>query len=135
MARYSGRNMQFYVSLDGTAAASPVSFLSEYELSASSDQIEVTAGGDSNKTYVPGLPDFSGSVSGFHDYADSGATDALWLASRDGIARGFYLYPNRSDTTRAFYGTAYFDWSHSAGVGSAGTVSSSITAAGNIYRK
>lgn len=135
LRRYSGRNMAFYLSIDGTAAATSVPFLNEYEISASSDNIEVTAGGDTNKTYVPGLPDFSGTVSGFFDYDSTQTSDALWKASRDGIARGFYLYPDSSVPTVAFYGTAYFDFSHSAGVGGAGTVSSNIVAAGNIYRK
>lgn len=135
MARYSGRNMTLYVSIDGTAAATAVPFISDYEISASGDNIEVTAGNDTNKTYVPGLPDFSASVSGFYNYGQAAATDAIWQASRDGVARGFYLYPNSTDTTHAFYGTAYFDFSHSAGVGSAGTLSSNLVAAGNIYRK
>ena len=135
MARISGRNMAVYLSVDGVVAATPLPFMAEYDISSSADQIEVTAGGDQNKTYVPGLPDFSGSISGFYDSALTSTTDALYKASRDGVARGFYLYPDSTDTTRAFYGTAYFDFSIKSGVGSATTVSSKISAAGNIYRK
>jgi len=135
MSRISGRNMAVYISLDGTAAASPLPFMAEYDLSSSSDQIEVTAGGDTNKIYVPGLPDFSGSISGFYNSGLTSLTDALYRASRDGVARGFYLYPDSTNTAEAFYGTAYFDFTVKSGVGSATTVSSKISAASNIYRK
>lgn len=135
LRRYSGRNMTFYLSVDGTAAPTPVPFLSDYEIVATADNIEVTAGGDTNKTYVPGLPDFSGSISGFFDYDSTAATDSLWKAGRDGVARAFYLYPDANTATLYFYGTAYFDFSHSAGVAGAGTVSSNIVAAGTISRR
>lgn len=135
MARFSGRNMAVYLSVDGTAAATSLPFMAEYEIDSSSDQIETTAGGDTNKTYVPGLPDFSGSISGFYDSALTQTTDALWRASRDGVARGFYLYPDSNTPALAFYGLGYFDFNIKAGVGGATAVSSKIMAAGNIYRK
>lgn len=135
MARFSGRNMAVYLSVDGTAAATPLPFIADYSIDATVAELDVTAGGDTNKTYVPGLPDFKGQINGFYDSALTGTTDALWKASRDGIARGFYLYPDSTDTTHAFYGTAYFDFSIKAGVSGATAVSSKIVAAGNIYRK
>jgi len=129
--------MGVYVSLDGTAAASPLPFIAEYEIDSSADQIEVTAGGDSNKVYVAGLADFSGSISGFYDSALTQATSALYKASRDGVARAFYLYTDTANPTSSpvFYGTAFFDFSLKAGVSGATAVSSKITAAGSVYMK
>lgn len=215
MARESGRNMALYIGLTSTGAPAKVPYMSEYSIDASTDKIEVTAGGDSNKTYVTGLPDFSATISGFADNALNSATDPLWVAAQDGQSRHFRLYPNENaasaavaatvsnkaltsnvatlttsaahgftvgmfvtvagvdatfngtylvtdapttttfryaktatdvvsapatgtatgpNTSPHFFGQAFFDRSEGAGVASARTISSTITAAANIYR-
>ena len=96
--RESGRNMALYVGLTEGGAPQKVPYMSEYSVDSSVDKLEVTAGGDKNKTYVVGLPDFSASVSGFADASTTAATDPLWQASRDGKARHFRLYPNDPGT-------------------------------------
>lgn len=98
MSRESGRNMALYVGLTEGAAPQKVPYMSEYSVDSSVDKLEVTAGGDKNKTYVVGLPDFSASVSGFADASKTSTTDPLWQASRDGKARHFRLYPNDPGT-------------------------------------
>ena len=67
MARIHGRNGRLYASLTSGGTAEPITFLRDWSINFAVDNIEVTAFGDSNKTYVAGLPDASGSYSGFYD--------------------------------------------------------------------
>lgn len=113
MARLHGRRGRLYVGLlNAAAAAEPVAFLREWEITFASDDVEVTAFGDTNKVYVAGLPDIGGSYSGWYD----DATGQLYAAATDGIARKFYLYTNNDLTTQYWYGTASFDMSVSGAV-------------------
>ncbi|MEJ7763885.1 MAG: hypothetical protein WKF86_00150 [Acidimicrobiales bacterium] len=114
--------------------AETLAALSDYDISAATDNIDVTAGGDKNKQYAAGLPDFSGSLTLFYNDQDTATTDPLWAAARDGAVRRFYLYPNFNAPTFYFYGFGLFDWSQSAGVGAAVVVKTSITAGGDIGR-
>lgn len=130
MARIHGRRGRLYVGLaDDSADAEPVSFLNSWDISSSTDRVDVTAFGDSNKVYVAGLPDASGSFSGFYDTD----TDQLYTASQDGLARKFYLYP---DTTDGDYwsGTGFFDFSSSGSVDGAVTVSGTWSAASPVTK-
>jgi len=78
---------------------------------------------------VAGLPDSSGTFSGYFD----SETAQLYTAATDGIARGFYLYPDTGDATY-WYGTGLFDFSVSSAVDGAVTVSGNWNAAGNIAK-
>ena len=90
MARIHGRRGRLYVGLaDDSATAEPVAYLSQWSLDSSTDKADVTAFGDTNKVSVSGLPNASGSFSGFYDTA----SDQLYTASRDG-------WPARSTCTR-----------------------------------
>lgn len=125
MARIHGRRGRLYVGLSSdTAAAEPVSFLNNWDISSSTDRVDVTAFGDTNKVYVAGLPDATGSFSGFYDTE----TDQLYTASQDGLARKFYLYPDTSDGDY-WSGTAFFDFSSSGAVDGAVSVSGTWSAA------
>jgi hypothetical protein len=129
MPRTHGRNSRLYVDLTGSGAATPVPFVTNVSLDASTDKVDVTAMGDTNKVYVVGLPDSSGSYSGWWDSGTAG----LFTAATDGNARKFYFYPDATNTPgQYFYGTAFFDTSTSTGVGDAVAVSGSITAASKI---
>jgi hypothetical protein len=138
MARKAGRNTALYLSLDGTAAASPVAFLTKFSLNKNVSFIEVTAFSDANKVYVAGLPDAKGSVAGFYDGGSgTGLSDALYNASGDGIARAFYAY---LDTTLSpvndyFYGSAFWDFQLDTSVDGAISLQANWQAAGPIYRK
>lgn len=116
MARIHGRSGRAYVGLaNASATAEPVTFLDQWSISFATDNVEVTAFGDSNKVYVAGLPDASGSFHGFYD----DATAQLYTAATDGIARKFYLYPSTGDTGEYFFGTAIFDFNVSSSVSGA----------------
>lgn len=130
MSRIAGRNAAWYVSIDGVAAATLVPYLDKYTANFSTGYIDVTAFGDGNKTYVASLPDFDATYSGFYDNASA----QFYTAALDGVARKFYLYPDKTLPTQYFYGTALFDFSVSSGVDAATTISGKVKAAGPITK-
>lgn len=132
MARVHGRKGRLYVGLaSSTAAAEPVTFLRSWGIDFSTDKSDVTSMGDSNKTYVAGLPDASGQFAGFYDTE----TAQLYTASQDGAARRFYLYPDTTDTAEYFFGTALFDFSVSAAVDGPVSVSGNWAAASLVTKQ
>lgn len=125
MARIAGRNAALYANITSGGTAELVAFLSSWELQAASDRFEVTAFGDTSKTYVAGLPDSSGSFSGFYDTA----TAQTYTAAVDGVARKVYIYPDRTNTGQYWFGTAFLDFTVGAEVGGATTISGTWSAA------
>ncbi len=131
MARLSGKNGALYMGVAfSTSTATPIAFIKTWDISSSTDRYDVTAMGDSNKTYVDGLPDASGKFSGFYD----DATPQTYTASLDGKARSFYLYPSTNNTGSYFFGTGFFDFSASFDVAGAATVSGSWNAATSVQK-
>lgn len=130
MARIHGRSGRLYAGIASSGTAEPIAFLSSWSVDFSTDDIDVTSFGDSNKTYVSGLPDVAGSFSGFYD----DATAQLYTAATDGVARKFYLYPSTGNTGQYWFGTATFDFSVSTGVGEAVTVSGNFRAASAVSK-
>ncbi len=135
MGRIAGRNGRLYVALtQSNTNAEPVAFLSKYTINFSSDKFDVTAFGDTTKTYVAGFADCQGTYSGFYD--DS--TDQLFGAATDGVARRFYLYTDTStaaaSTTDYFWGTGIFDFSIDGDVGGPVAISGSFAAASAVSR-
>lgn len=132
MARVGGRRGRLYVGIaSDTAAAEAVAYLSKWSISASVDNIDVTAMGDTNKVTVAGLPDSSGSFSGFYDDASA----QTWTAASDGLARRFYLYPTTPSATGPYwFGTALFDFTAEADVAGAVTISGDFSAASAVAK-
>ena len=62
MARLHGRSGRLYAGIASAGTAEPITFLNSWSFDASTDDVDVTAFGDTNKTYVSGLPDFKGFV-------------------------------------------------------------------------
>lgn len=132
MARAAGRNAAVYVSPSGTGVAVPIGSLSAWTLDRTTDSIPVTAFGDANKTYVQGLPDIKGTISGFWD----SASDPLYSAgnSPDGVK--MYLYPDRLNTPTVYdYGPAWLNTSINVAVDGAVTLSGSFIANGSWSHK
>jgi hypothetical protein len=75
-------------------------------MSAETEKVDTTVFGDSNKTYVSGLPDASGDFAGFYDTASA----QTYTAASDGVARKFYLYPSTDSVGTFWSGTAFFDF-------------------------
>jgi len=124
MARIAARDGRLYINLTSGGTAEPVAFLNNWSINFNVDNIEVTAFGDSNKTYVAGLPDASGSYQGWYDTA----TVQTYTAASDGIARKFYLYPDNSSTGQYFFGAAVFDMNISAAVDGAVAIAGDFNA-------
>jgi hypothetical protein len=130
--RTHGRNARLYVGIaSGSAAPSPTLFHSSFDIQASTDQMEVTAWGDTGKTYLVGLPDAKGTYTGFYDV---GGAD-LYTAALDGTARKFYFYPDTTGNVGVyFFGTAFFDQSIQFSVSDASKVTGNWTAASSIIK-
>lgn len=131
MARYHGSKGVVYGSTTGTGVAGPIASLSKWSLTKNTDKTDVTAFGDLNKTYVQGLPDIKGSISGFFDSADDALFDGA--ESADGVK--LYLYPSSLYGNAYHYGPAWLDASIDVGVSGAVTVSGNFVAAGAWGRK
>lgn len=129
MARKHGRNGRLYVAITSGGTAEPVAYLNNWDIQFTVDNVEVTSFGDTNKVYVAGLPDASGSFSGFYDSSSA----QLYTAATDGVARNFYLYPDTADATY-WYGTALFDFSVSSSVDGAVGVSGNWNAASSVQK-
>jgi hypothetical protein len=130
MARIHGRSGRLYAGITSAGTAESIAFLNQWSIDFSVDFVDVTAFGDTNKTYVSGLPDAQGSFGGFYDTA----TAQLYTAATDGVARKFYLYPDNGTTGQYWFGTGLFDFSVSSGVDAAATISGNWRAASAIAK-
>jgi hypothetical protein len=126
MAVYHGRKGRVYVSTSGSGTAVPVAKLTTWTLDQAVDRVEVTSFGDTNKTYVQGLKDISGSFDGFWDDTDS--TIFQGSDSPDGVK--MYLYPSTDAAGRYWYGPAWLDTTIETGVGDAVKISGTFAANG-----
>lgn len=132
MARTAGKGGAVYVSPTGTGVAVAVINLTKWSLDRSTDTIPVTAFGDLNKTYVQGLPDLKGTLSGFWDTA----TDPLYTAGISPDGTKMYLYPDRINTPTAYdYGPAWINTSIDVDVNGAVAISASFMANGSWGHK
>jgi hypothetical protein len=130
VARIAGRNAAIYVGATTSAQASPLTYQNSWSMSFESEKIDVTAFGDSNKSYVAGIADAMGEFSGFYD--DSSAQTLT--AAVDGLSRKFYLYPTSNTTSTYFFGTIFVDFSINAEVAGAVEVSAKWNAATTIAK-
>jgi hypothetical protein len=127
MSVYAGRKGVIYLSTTGSAAATNVIKLNAWTINKTTDKIEVTAFGDANKTYVQGLPDVQGTISGFWDDTETKPFSAA--ASSDGCK--LYLYPSSDKTTSYHYGPAWLDMTMEVAVNGAVTISGNFAANGS----
>lgn len=130
MSRIAGRNAAIYVGTTTSAAASPLTFQNSWSMSFEAERIEVTAFGDTNKSYVTGIADASGEFAGFYD----DATAQTLTAATDGLSRKFYLYPNTNTATQYWFGTIFVDFKVNAQVDGAVEVGASWGAASTINK-
>jgi hypothetical protein len=123
---YHAKDAVVYMSANGTDAASPLLGCSEWSLDMSVDTVEVTSFGAQNKEYVQGLPDISGTLSGF--VRDD---ETKWFeASESTDGTKLYLYFTRVTTGRYAYGTAWFSVSLNNTISGANEISGSFVAKG-----
>jgi hypothetical protein len=126
-----GRKGRLYMGVaSDTATAEPIANLKMWGISFKTDRVDVTSFGDTNKVKVAGLPDASGTFSGFYDTASA----QMYTASVDGLARKFYLYPTNATTTTYWFGTAFFDFDAEGAVDGAVGISGSFDAASTVAK-
>lgn len=131
MGRFAGRNGRIYLDIAGGGSASALPFIAKWSIKFATDRFDVTAMGDLNKTYVAGLPDASGDVSGWMD----NATKQTYTGAVDGLARAQYIYPDLTNTAGLyFFGTALVDFNVDGDVGAAVALSMSWSAASTWQR-
>ena len=123
---YHAKDAAVYISTSGTGVATELLGCTEWTLDMSVDTVEVTSFGDVNKTYVQGLPDISGTLSGY--VRDDETKWFTAATSTDGIR--MYLYFSRNTTGRYAYGTAWFSISLSNQASSANEISANFVAKG-----
>lgn len=126
MGRIAGRNGRIYFDVAGGGSASPLPFVAKWSYKANTDKFEVTAMGDTAKSYVAGLPDSSGDWSGWYDTS----TSQSYAAAVDGIARKLYIYPDLVGAPTVYwYGTVFADISIDSDVNGATAMQASWNAA------
>lgn len=126
MALYHGKKGVVYISTSGSGTAIAAVSLSTWSMDSATDRVEVTAFADTNKTYVQGLPDLTGELSGFWN----DTTDQLYDASRSTDGVKLYLYPSSDAATKYWYGPAWVDFSIEVPVDGAVTITGSFAANG-----
>jgi hypothetical protein len=130
MSAHSGRTGVVYIAIEAvTGVATNTIKLNAWTLNRATDKFEVTAFADSNKTYVQGLPDVQGTISGFWD--DTETKPFGGAASTTGVK--LYLYPDSTVATKYAYGTAWLDASIETPVGGAVTISANFAAKDSWY--
>ena len=125
MARIHGRNGQVEV---GTGSPlSVIGSLSAWTVSFQRDKVDVTSFGDTNKTYLSGLKDVSGSFEGFFD-----TTYIRQLFDEADSETGTTIRITPSTTYPEFYyeGPSWLDLSTNGAVNDAVKVSGTFSANG-----
>lgn len=113
MAIKTGRHGKVF--WDGAAGAAsppepgspmePLISLNSWKLSLKTDYEEVTCFGDTNKVYIPGLRDISGSLGGFWNSDNT----QLVQATESETPGWLRLEPNDTEASFLFEGLAYLD--------------------------
>lgn len=127
MAVYHGKSGLVYVSTTGTGTATSVIRQTAWTLDLSTDLVETTAFGDTNKTYVQGLRNIQGTLSGFWDDTES----KLFTGSTSADGVKVYLYPSSTALAKYAYGPAWLSVTMETGVADAVQVNSSFSANGS----
>lgn len=111
----------------GSPSGSLLVSMNKWKLDLKTDKINVTSFGDTNKVYVPGMKDISGSLSGFWNSSNVALFDAA-----EADSPGFLeLAPNSQEPTFHWQGPAYMDASIDCNVEGAPAVSGTFMAAGS----
>jgi hypothetical protein len=110
------------------AGITPVALISlnTWKLSLKTDYEDVTCFGDSNKVYVPGMRDISGSLGGFWNSSNV----ALFTATGTATPGLLELAPNSTESTFKFSGGAYLDADIDCSAKGAPKVTSTFKASG-----
>jgi len=126
--KYAGKNGLVYMSVDGVTAPILVGGLSAFTLDLSTDKIDVTEFGQTNKTSVLGFPAARGTIEGFWAADDT----TIRTASQSPGGTIIALYPTSALMTRYFGGPAWVDYSLRENVNQAVTLTGNWEARGSM---
>lgn len=131
MSVYHGRKGVVYISTSGSGNATSAGKLNNWTIDMKTDKVDTTSFGDSNKTYVQGLKDITGTMAGF--WQDSDNTVFAASDSTDGCK--IYLYPSADAPQYYWYGPAWLDASVETAIGDAVKIKANFAANGAWGRK
>ena len=124
-----GKEGVLAIKLTSGATWTPVGSVSEWNLSRATDKVETTAIGDTNKRYVVGLMDVSGTFTAFFD-----RTDDLIFDAADSLTGCYIAIWPTVQSEQGWEGPAWLDASIKGGVTSAVTIDGAFVANGNWTR-
>jgi hypothetical protein len=114
----------------GGATAVALASIKSFTLSLATEKINVTCFQDTNRVYIPGMRDISGTLTGFWNSEDMSLVEATALTAPGWLE----LIPHSSDpdalTPHAFKGLAYMDAELDTDVEGAPALSGTFMAAG-----
>lgn len=125
MAILTGRYGLVSWNPSGGSPVSPLISIKTWKGSFKTDYEDVTCFQDTNKVYIPGMRDISGSLEGFWN-SDNLELVAASEATTPGLLE---LTPNTTEPQFTFRGLAYLDFDIDCNVNGAPKVSSSFRAA------
>lgn len=128
MARRSGANVAVQTSADGVSGWTSLGCFRGFTINKTRERFDATCGGDTNKQYVVGKDDFTGTAEFVWDDADDGVFDAA--DETDPIY--LRLIPDLTNAPTKYYqGQFYLDMSLNVGNDTI-TGSVNLSAAGDI---
>jgi hypothetical protein len=98
MATKHGVNSRVYM---GASTAIPIAETHNLNIGFDTDFAEDSSQGDSFKTYLAGLSDFTFEIDKWYDSGESAMLDAVIART----SQKFYFYPDAADNTVYLYGT------------------------------
>jgi len=124
--RIAGAHGQVLADPTGGSTAVAIANLNKWDLSLATNKIDVTSFGDTNMTYVTGLPDVKGSLAGF--WASDEVT--VFKIALGTIAAFLKLLPSSLEATVYFSGKAWLDANVAVDNKGAVTIGGTFVAAG-----
>lgn len=129
MAKREGGNLALLSATTLNGVYSSIGCFTQLAVNQTRDRYEVTCGGDTNKTYLLGKKDFSGTGSFVFDDTNS----TIWDAADSSTARYYKLYPDLANVPSFYWGGQMFlDASIDIPVAGAITGTVNLAAAGSI---
>lgn len=128
MSILSGRYGEVWYDATGVGTGpglKKVAALNNFKADFKTGKSDVTCFGNTNKVYVPGLPDISGSLAGFWDSTEL----SLFNAAKQPTPGFLKLVPNNTEATFYWSGQAYMDASIDTAVEGAPKVTGTFMAA------
>ena len=129
--KYAGKTGLVYISTSGTGAPALVGGLRAFTLDLTTDKIDVTEFGATNKTAVLGFPAARGTFEGFWASDDT----TLRQASQSPDGCNFAVYPTSNAMSKYFGGPAWVDFGLRQAVDAAVTLTGNWEARGNMINQ